>query len=169
MILQNSHLIASVHGDRHMFQSSACQATQTFVHKLFTVTGTNFGGISELNSSSSCPPSVLASTAMIFAGLLLVPCVSTPLSSHSGVTSSTLHMIRIFSAVGFVFFFFQSLTVVSGMPVLFANSFCVISSSLILAKMRSLIVIIIFRLSGERHRWGYENRGAFALSAFLYS
>ena len=96
----------------------------------------------ELNSSSSCPPSVLASTAMIFAGLLLVPCVSTPLSSYSGVTFSTLHMIRIFSAVGFVFFFFQSLTVVSGMPVLFANSFCVISSSLILAKMRSLIVII---------------------------
>jgi hypothetical protein len=32
-----------------------------------------------------------------------------------------------------------------------------------------LIFITINRLSGERHRWGYENRGAFALSTILIS
>ena len=31
------------------------------------------------------------------------------------------------------------------------------------------IFIVIFRLSGERHRWGYENLGAFALSTILNS
>ena len=30
-------------------------------------------------------------------------------------------------------------------------------------------IISIFRLSGERHRWGHENRGAFALSTILNS
>jgi ABC-type glycerol-3-phosphate transport system substrate-binding protein len=30
-------------------------------------------------------------------------------------------------------------------------------------------IIAIFRLSGERHRWGHENRGAFALSTILNS
>ena len=31
------------------------------------------------------------------------------------------------------------------------------------------VIMTIFRLSGERHRWGHENRGAFALLYFLYS
>ena len=50
----------------------------------------------ELYNSIISPASVVTSTAIILEGLLLVPCVSTPLSSHSGVTFSTLQMTRIF-------------------------------------------------------------------------
>ena len=31
------------------------------------------------------------------------------------------------------------------------------------------MIMVIFRLSSERHRWGHENRGAFALSTILNS
>ena len=31
------------------------------------------------------------------------------------------------------------------------------------------VIIFIIRLSSERHQWGYENQGAFALFTFLNS
>ena len=37
----------------------------------------------------------------------------------------------------------------------------------LLIQVAVVIVMVIIRLSGERHRWGYENRGAFALSTIL--
>ena len=38
-----------------------------------------------------------------------------------------------------------------------------------ISALKSLFFMIIFCLSGERHRWGHENRGAFALSAIMNS
>ena len=38
-----------------------------------------------------------------------------------------------------------------------------------LLTMMLVVIMVIFRLSSERHRWGHENRGAFALSTILNS
>ena len=65
------------------------------------------------SSSRNCINALLYSESLVAKiyseGLLLLPIPSVPPSSSYVVTPSTLHMIRIFPLIGFVFFLFQSL------------------------------------------------------------
>ena len=65
------------------------------------------------SSSRNCINALLYSESLVAKiyseRLLLLPIPSVPPSSSYVVTPSTLHMIRIFPLIGFVFFLFQSL------------------------------------------------------------
>ena len=101
-------------------------------------------------------------------GLLLLPIPSVPLSSSYRVTKGTIHIIRIFSLTGFVFFLFQSLMLLYAIPVFSENSFgsfpaypAVQKSSLILSYVPALSDLsskLRFLYSLERQAPGYNSK-----------
>lgn len=86
---------------------------------------------SSKNCINALPYSESLMTKIFSEGLLPLPIPSIPPSIPYRVTSSTLHMIRIFSLTRFVFFFFQSLMPLRAIPVFSENSFWLIPKILL--------------------------------------
>ena len=78
---------------------------------------------SSRNCINALPYSESLVTKIYSEGLLLLPIPFAPPCSSYGVTSSTLHMISIYSLTGFVLFLFQSLMLLCAIPVFLENSF----------------------------------------------
>ena len=81
---------------------------------------------SSRNCINALPYSESLVTKIFSEGLLLLPIPFAPPCSSYGVTSSTLHMISIYSLTGFVLFLFQSLMLLCAIPVFLENSFYLI-------------------------------------------